>query len=89
MYNVAICRVKIFLWNGGVGARIDLANSDISKSISSVLSGPARHALQAILYQVHFKILRLPSLFFTFQDFSWLRRFYGSRFMYQYAYEFC
>jgi len=33
------------------------------KSINGVLSGPAKHALQAILYQANGKNLRLAPLF--------------------------
>jgi len=36
------------------------------KSINDVLSGSARHGIQAIIYQVHWKIVSLPSLFFHF-----------------------
>jgi len=42
---------------------------------------PAKHTLQAILYQTHCKILGIPPLFFSFLDFSWLRRFYPIGFM--------
>jgi len=40
------------------------------KSINGVLSGPAKHALQAICWHLHYKILRLLSLLFTFLHFS-------------------
>jgi len=43
--------------------------------MNGVLSGPAKHVLQAILHQVHGTILRLATQFFQFYEFSWLRRF--------------
>jgi len=56
---------------GGVGTGMDLVCSAY-KSINRVFSGSARHALLAILYYVHCKILRLRSPFISFLDFSWL-----------------
>jgi len=38
------------------------------KSINGVLSGPVKHALQAIFDQAHCKILRLISVFFSYLD---------------------
>jgi len=54
---------------GGVGTGMDLVCSAY-KSINRVFSGSARHALLAILYYVHCKILRLRSPFISFLDFS-------------------
>jgi len=48
-----------------VGSGKDLAYG-AHKSSNSVLSGPAKHALQAILYQA--QNLRVPPLFFSFLD---------------------
>jgi len=65
------------LYIGGVGAGKDLVQGACT-SIIGVLSRPTNHALQAILYKVLFELLKLPSLFFSFLDFSWLHRFYWS-----------
>jgi len=46
-----------------VGAGMDLVYG-AQKSFSGVLSGPAKHALQATRYQAHYKCVRLPSPFF-------------------------
>ena len=47
------------LWIGEVGAGMDLDWGALT-SIMGVLSRPANHALQTILYQAHCIILRLP-----------------------------
>jgi len=71
--------VRIFVL-GGVGSGKDLA-SGAHKSLDGLQSGPAKHALQVILYQAYCKISRVSLLFFSFLDFSWLHRFYPRRFM--------
>ena len=53
---------------GGVGAGKDLTYG-AHKSINGFLSRPAKHALQTILHQAHCKIIRVPSLFFSFLDY--------------------